>query len=71
MNNSNVTSGVSVKEMLPPEQRAALESVAKRFNTELNWNQVVIGGSGLPSDWVLCQIGPIVVGVSPLGEVHS
>ena len=66
-----ITSGESVKNLLPPEQRAALESVADRFNTELNWNQVVIGGSGLPDDWVLCQVGPIVVGVSPAGEVHS
>jgi hypothetical protein len=64
-------SGIKVKNILPPEQCAALESVANRFNTKLNWNQVVIGGSGLPKDWVLCQIGPIVVGVSPAGDVHS
>jgi hypothetical protein len=72
MNDKNLCqSGIKVKRLLPPEQRAALESVAQRFNTELNWNMVVLGGSGLPSDWVLCQIGPIVVGVSPAGDVHS
>ena len=55
---NEIQSGESIKCILPPEQKAALESIAKRFNAELNWNQVVIGGSGLPSDWVLCQIGP-------------
>jgi hypothetical protein len=68
---NEIQSGESVKNMLPKEQIDALESVANRFNTKINWNLVVIGGSGLPDDWVISQIGPIVVGVSPAGEVHS
>jgi hypothetical protein len=71
MDNNQCRSGTSIKKSLPLEQREAIELLAKRFNTELNWNQVIIGGSGLPSDWVLCQIGPIVVGVSPAGDIHS
>ena len=67
----DIQSGVRVKNLLPTEQSTALESVAKRYNTEVDWNLVSIGGSGLPEDWILCQIGPIVVGVSPAGEVHS
>jgi hypothetical protein len=66
-----IQSGISVKNILPPPQRNALESLAKRYNTEVDWNQVSIGGSGLPDDFITCKVGPIVVGVSPAGEVHS
>jgi hypothetical protein len=68
---NEIQSGERVKNIIPPPQRTALESLAKRYNTEVDWNLVCIGGSDLPSDWVLCQIGPIVVGVSPSGDIHS
>jgi hypothetical protein len=70
-NHDKIQSGISVKNILPPPQRTALESLAKRYNTEVNWNLVCIGGSGLPDDWIICQVGPIVVGVSPSGQISS
>lgn len=57
--------------LLTGEQKDALRSLAARFNTEVDWSDVTIGGSGLPAGWTLCQVGPIVVGVSPGGDVHS
>ena len=53
------------------DQYQALMDLASRFNTELDWSQASVGGHGLPADWVQCQVGPIVVGVSPDGDVHS
>ena len=70
MNNEQISRQL-IRSMLTQEQRDALESLAHRFNTELDWNMVTIGGSGLPEDWVQCQVGPIVVGVSPTGGIHS
>ena len=70
-NHDKIQSGISVKNILPEEQRTALESLAKRFNTTVDWNLVAIGGSGLPPDWIICKVGPIVAGVSPTGEIHS
>ena len=70
-NHDKIQSGIRVKNLLPPPQRTALESLAQRYKTEVDWNLVCIGGSGLPEDWIICQVGPIVVGVSPTGEVHS
>ena len=67
----DIQSGESVKSSLTPEQVAALESLAKRYHTEINWNLVSIGGSGLPDDYLISQVGPIVVGVSPTGDISS
>ncbi len=51
MNDQNLCqSGESVKSILTPAQVTSLESVAKRYDTEINWNLVSIGGSGLPDD---------------------
>ena len=69
--NKQYKSGISVKTILPPKQSEALESLAKRLNTEVDWNLVSIGGLGLPPDWIICKVGPIVVGVSPNGKIHS
>ena len=69
--NSEQISRQPIRSMLTQEQRDALESLAHRFNTEMDWSMVVVGGSGLPADWAQCQVGPIVVGVSPTGDIHS
>ncbi len=61
----------TLKELLTDEQLEALQRVSKRFNVQLDFKQIFIGGSGLPDDWIVCKIGPIVIGVSPNGEVHS
>mgnify|MGYP006413138729 CR=1 FL=1 len=66
-----IQSGISVRNLLPVPQRNALESIAKRYNTEVDWNLVCIGGSGIPDDWIICKVGPIVVGVSPTGQISS
>ncbi len=68
---NEIQSGESVKSSLTPEQIAALESLAKRYLTKINWNLVCIGGSGLPDDFVISKVGPIVVGVSPTGDISS
>ena len=56
---------------LTGEQRDALRSLAARFGTRVDWSDVTVGGSGLPAGWALCRVGPVVVGVSPGGDVHS
>lgn len=59
------------KDRLNDEQRTALIELAERYNTEINWDAILIGVSGLPSDWILYCLGPITVGISPAGEIHS
>ena len=62
----------AVLKLLTVSQGEAIQSLAERFGLEeMNWSTVTMGGSGLPLDWALCQVGPIVVGVSPTGEIHS
>ena len=57
--------------LLTRKQRAAIRNLAVRFKTKVDWSGVTIGGSGLPAGWAMCRVGPIVVGVSPGGDVHS
>ncbi|MBF0383905.1 MAG: hypothetical protein HQL69_23055 [Magnetococcales bacterium] len=58
--------------ILNVEQRGALQALAARYRTEIDWDSILVGGvSGLPSDWILCQVGPITVGVDPEGHIHS
>ena len=56
---------------LTRKQRGAIRSLAARFGQRVDWSGVAIGGAGLPAGWALCRVGPIVVGVSPGGDVHS
>ena len=62
---------IPVAGLLTRKQRGAIRSLAARFGTRVDWSGVTIGGPGLPAGWAMCRVGPIVVGVSPGGEVHS
>ena len=57
--------------LLTRKQRGAIRSLAARFGSRVDWSGVALGGAGLPEGWALCRVGPIVVGVSPEGDVHS
>ncbi len=59
------------KHALTQEQRTALQNLANRYNTTVDWEQIMVGVSGLPSDWILCSVGPITVGISPDGKISS
>ena len=61
----------TLKELLTKEQLGALERVSKKFNVKLDFEQIFIGGFGLPNDWIVCKVGPIIVGISQTGQVHS
>jgi hypothetical protein len=63
---------VTCPEVTPmtPEQREALVSLAARYNVPFNPYHVH-PRTDLPEGWVACWVGPIYVGVSPTGEVHS
>ena len=61
----------AVMNVLTTEQRTALINLASRYNKKVNWDAILVGVSGLPSDWMMCTVGPITVGISPEGEIHS
>jgi hypothetical protein len=61
----------TAKHALTTEQQTALQELAARYNAEVDWEQILVGVSDLPSDWILSSIGPITVAVSPAGDIHS
>jgi hypothetical protein len=60
-----------IKNVLTEEQRTSLIHLASRYNEKVNWDAILVGVSGLPSDWIMCTVGPITVGISPKGKIHS
>jgi hypothetical protein len=61
-----------LKSLLTSEQLEALESLASRYKTKIDFKQIYLGGAGLiPNDWILYSIGKLTVGISPQGNIHS
>ena len=60
-----------VENSLTGKQRDALRALAGRYGVAVDWGGVAVGGIGLSAGWAHCRVGPIVVGVSPGGDVHS
>jgi hypothetical protein len=61
----------AVLKILTIEQKNAILDLASRYNAEIAWDAISVGTPGLPSNWIIFSVGPITVGISPEGEIHS
>ena len=52
------------------KQEAALRSLCERYNVEFEAG-AYRAAFDLPEGWVAGRVGPIYVGCSPEGEIHS
>lgn len=52
------------------KQEAALRALCKRYGTEFR-PEDFRPAFDLPAGWVAGRAGPVYVGVSPEGEIHS
>jgi hypothetical protein len=57
--------------LLTVRQVEVLRALADRYKTSVDWDNISLEGAGLPTGWAAGQIGPVVVGVSPEGDIHS
>ena len=55
---------------MTPLQHKALRALAERYSVDYETCRFV-SGFDLPDGWVHGWVGPIYVGCSPEGEVHS
>jgi hypothetical protein len=60
-----------VLKILTIEQKNAILDLASRYNAEIAWDAISVGTPGLPSNWIIFSVGPITVGISPEGDIHS